>query len=96
MGRDKNAIASSDLADALKPLKSEKFCSFVDVNFKGFQPAQGKAVAEASLGVNPYQEFLGEDASEDHLPLPGRVVFLLPMGCMLLLKLKIIAFSPKL
>ena len=80
LGRDKNAIASSDLADTLKTLKSGKFCSFIDVNFKGFQAAQGKAVAEASLGANPYQEFLGEDASEDHLPLPGRVVFLATNG----------------
>ncbi|MEN9674069.1 MAG: hypothetical protein RL553_2334, partial [Planctomycetota bacterium] len=80
LGRDKNAIASSDLADTLKTLKSGKFCSFIDVNFKGFQAAQGKAVAEASLGANPYQEFLGEDASEEHLPLPGRVVFLANNG----------------
>lgn len=80
LGRDKNALASSDLADTLKTLKAGKFCSFVDINFKGFQAGQGKAVAEASLGANPYQEFLGEDASEDHLPLPGRVVFLATNG----------------
>lgn len=79
LGRDKNALASSDLADTLKTLKAGKFCSFVDINFKGFQAGQGKAVAEASLGANPYQEFLGEDASEDHLPLPGGLFFLLPM-----------------
>jgi len=78
-GRDKNAIASSDLADAFKNIKAGKFCSFIDINFKGFQ-AQGKAVAEASLGTNPYQEFLGDDASEDHMPIEGRVVFLANNG----------------
>lgn len=78
-GRDKNSLASSDVAEALKNIKSTKFCTFLDVDFKGFQ-SKGKSVAEATLGANPYQEFLGDDASEDHLPAAGRVVFLATNG----------------
>ena len=77
--RDKNALASSDIADVLKNLKSNKFCTFLDIDFKGFQ-SKGKSVAEATLGTNPYQEFLGDDGSEDHLPVIGRAVFLATNG----------------
>ncbi|MEY4393545.1 MAG: hypothetical protein RL595_794, partial [Planctomycetota bacterium] len=51
--RDKNALASSDISDVLKNLKSNKFCTFLDIDFKGFQ-SKGKSVAEATLGTNPY------------------------------------------
>ena len=77
--RDKNALASSDISDVLKNLKSNKFCTFLDIDFKGFQ-SKGKSVAEATLGTNPYQEFLGDDGSEDHLPATGRAVFLATNG----------------
>ncbi|MFN6052608.1 MAG: S41 family peptidase [Planctomycetia bacterium] len=77
--RDKNALASSDISDVLKNLKSNKFCTFLDIDFKGFQ-SKGKSVAEATLGTNPYQEFLGDDGSEDHLPATGRAVFLATTG----------------
>ena len=77
--RDKNALASSDISDVLKNLKSNKFCTFLDIDFKGFQ-SKGKSVAEATLGTNPYQEFLGGDGSEDHLPATGRAVFLATNG----------------
>ncbi|MEY4395693.1 MAG: hypothetical protein RL595_2942, partial [Planctomycetota bacterium] len=65
--------------DVLKNLKSNKFCTFLDIDFKGFQ-SKGKSVAEATLGTNPYQEFLGDDGSEDHLPATGRAVFLATNG----------------
>ena len=77
-GRTKDAIAAAEIQDALKGLKSTKFCAFIDVNFKGFDAEKG--VAEVSLGQTPYKEFLGDDGSEDHLPLPGRMLFLATNG----------------
>jgi carboxyl-terminal processing protease len=73
--RKKNAIATSEITDALKDLKSKHFAAFLDVNFKGF-------VGEGLVGLGdaPYREFLGDDDSEDHIPLPGRVVFMATNG----------------
>ncbi|MSR30745.1 MAG: S41 family peptidase [Gemmataceae bacterium] len=78
-GREKNALASSEILDVLKNLKSNQFCAFIDINFKGFL-AQGKSVAEVTLGQNPYQEFFGEDEGEDSSPVQGRAVFLATNG----------------
>lgn len=78
-GRDKNAITSDEVGEALKDLKSNRFTAFVDVDFKGFTDG-GPGLADASLGATPYKEFLGDDGSEDHTPLPGRVVFLATNG----------------
>jgi C-terminal peptidase prc len=86
-GRDKDAIANSDIQDALKNLKSQRFCAFIDVDFKGFTGAP-KGLAEASLGTSPYKEFLGDDGSEDHAPTPGRVLFLATNGLSTSLDLK--------
>jgi C-terminal peptidase prc len=78
-GRDKDAVSASEIGEALKDLKSHRFCVLLDVDFKGFDPA-GQAVAEPALGNAPYKEFLGDDESEDHAPKPGRVLFLATNG----------------
>jgi C-terminal peptidase prc len=79
-GRDKDAVAASEIESALKGLKSQKFCSFLDVDFTGFTAPGARAIAEPTLGLAPYKEFLGDDGSEDHLPKPGRNVFLANNG----------------
>jgi C-terminal peptidase prc len=79
--RAKDAVGSEEIEDALKKLKSQKFCTFLDVDFKGFKDeGSSHAIAEPTLGKTPYREFLGDDGSDDHLPLPGRVAFLATNG----------------
>jgi carboxyl-terminal processing protease len=88
-GRDKDALAASDVGEALKNLKSHRFCVLLDVNFKGFDAGGGAtAIAEPTLGNAPYKEFLGDDGSEDHLPKAGRVLFLATNGLSASLDLK--------
>ena len=77
-GRDKDAVADDSIGEALKNLKSQHFAAFVDVNFKGFDSTPG--VAEPTLGQTPYKEFLGDDGTDDHAPLPGRVLYLATLG----------------
>jgi C-terminal peptidase prc len=86
-GRDKDAVAAAEVTDALKNLKSQRFCAFVDVDFKGFD-VPGQSIAEPNLGTNPYKEFLGDDGTEDHAPQTGRVVFLATNGLSRSLDLK--------
>jgi carboxyl-terminal processing protease len=78
-GRDKDAVASADIAQEFDKLKSQQVCVVLDVNFKGFDPGK-KSIPEPSLGENPYKEFLGDDEGEDHMPLPGRVILLATNG----------------
>ncbi|MFM7113469.1 MAG: hypothetical protein ACKO26_20200, partial [Planctomycetota bacterium] len=78
-GRDKNALAESEITDALKNLKSDRFAVFLDVNFKGYTTT-AKGIAEPSLGQAPYREFLGDDGTDDHGASPGHVVFLATNG----------------
>ena len=73
-GRDKNALGESEITDALKNLKSDRFAVFLDVNFKGYTTT-AKGIAEPSLGQTPYREFLGDDGTDDHGASPGHVVF---------------------
>jgi carboxyl-terminal processing protease len=78
-GRDKDAIAASEIGEVLKELKSQRFCVLLDVDFKGFTTTD-KKVAEPSLGTNLYNlypEFLGaEDKDgEEELAKPGRALF---------------------
>lgn len=77
--RGKDMVAAAEIGDALKTLKSTRFCVFMDVNFKGFVSGE-KGVVDASLGQTPYKEFLGDDGTEDHASLPGRVLFLATNG----------------
>jgi len=85
--RDKDAVAADDIGEALKKLKAEHVCSFVDVNFKGFDPKDQK-VPEPNLGTAPYKEFIGDDETDEHAPLTGHVVFLATNGLSSSLDLK--------
>lgn len=76
--RGKTAVSAAEIQDSLKNLKAGKLSVFMDVNFKGFTAEKG--VADVSLGQTPYKEFLGDDGSEDHAALPGRVLFLATNG----------------
>ena len=76
--RSKNAVAAADVEHALENLKSHRFCAFLDVNFKGFNP--GKEQSPDTDLAKYYREFLGGDKDEEH-PLPaGRVIFLANIG----------------
>jgi carboxyl-terminal processing protease len=78
-GRDKDSVSADEIGEILKGLKSNHLCAFVDVDFKGFTAA-GPGVADVSLGTSPYKEFLGDDGTEEKLPIHGRVVFLATNG----------------
>jgi C-terminal peptidase prc len=77
--RDKTAVGADEIGDLLKDLKAQRLVGFLDVNFKGFD-APGQNVAEPDLSKAPYKEFLGDDESEDHNAVPGRVLFLANAG----------------
>jgi C-terminal peptidase prc len=80
-GRDKDAIAADEIDVALKDLKSQRVCVFLDVDFTGFNVAGGaRAVAEPTLGKSPYKEFLGDDGTEEHAAKRGRIVYLATNG----------------
>jgi len=81
-GREKDAVAAKDVESALKSLKSQRVCVFLDVDFTGFVAPGGgaRAVADATLGKAPYKEFLGDDGTEDQASQPGRIVYLATNG----------------
>src|SRR6266536_1115119 len=79
-GREKNAVAAADLAPEFDKLKTRHLAVFLDLNFKGFDAGKDTSIPEASLGEVPYKEFLGDDKTEDHNPLPGRVIFMATNG----------------
>jgi C-terminal peptidase prc len=85
--RDKNAVAAAEIGQEIDKLKSQHFCVFLDVNFKGFTLEKGSA-PEPVLGEAPFREFLGDDGTEDHLALPGRALFLATNGLAQSLDLK--------
>jgi C-terminal peptidase prc len=88
-GRDKDAVSSDEIEDALKKFKGKHLAVFLDIDFKGFvDDGKSRAIAEPTLGKAPYKEFLGDDGSEDHLPKPGRVAFLATNGLSTSLDLK--------
>ena len=77
-GREKDAVAASEIGDILKNLKANHFCGLVDVDFKGFTAKT--PISDPRLGDSPYKEFLGDDGSDDHLSIPGRILFLATNG----------------
>src|SRR5262245_10536908 len=79
-GRAKNAVAAADLAPEFDKLKSRNLAVFLDLNFKGFDAGKDASIPEASLGEVPYKEFLGDDKTEEHNPLPGRVIYMATNG----------------
>lgn len=78
-GRDKDAIAGSEIAQELDKLKSERFCAFIDVNFKGFIAGKDP-VPEPTLERTAYREFLAPSNDEEQTTVPGRVLFLATNG----------------
>ena len=50
-GRDKDAVASEEIEDALKKLEAKHMTAFLDVNFKGFEA--DKAIAEPTSARPP-------------------------------------------
>lgn len=77
--RAKNAVAAADIQQELDKLKSQRFCAFVDVNFRGYVDGPEKVV-EPTLGTAPYREFRGVDGKEDQAPALGRAIFLATNG----------------
>jgi C-terminal peptidase prc len=75
--RNKTAIASSEVEERLKKLKSAHFCAFVDIDFKGYKD---KTVLDVALGASPYRELLGDDATDEHNFIPGRTLVLATNG----------------
>jgi carboxyl-terminal processing protease len=87
--RQKDAVAAEEIEDAFKKLKAKHAAVFLDVNFKGFvDDGKSRAIAEPTLGKAPYREFLGDDGSDDHMPVAGRVAFLATNGLSASLDLK--------
>lgn len=82
--RAKNAVAASEVEHELNALKSQKFCTLLDVNFKGFDT--GKDAAPELTMENLYKEFLGGKEKEKNLT--GRVLFLANNGLKPSLELK--------
>jgi C-terminal peptidase prc len=78
-GRVKDAVAAADIGQEFDKLKSRSVCVLLDVNLKGFDAGK-EGVPEPSLGEHPYKEFLGDDKTEEHNPLPGRIIFLATNG----------------
>jgi C-terminal peptidase prc len=78
--RAKNAVAAADIAQELDKLQSQRFCAFIDVNFKGFDNGPEK-MPFPSLGTVPYREFRGASGKEEEsAAAPGRAVFLATNG----------------
>jgi len=73
--RAKNALAAAEIESALDKMKSDRFCAFVDVNFKGFSVPK-----DAAPDMNTqkyYREFLGETKDKEERALPrGRTLFI--------------------
>jgi C-terminal peptidase prc len=76
--RAKDAVAAGDIEHALDKLKSQKFCGFVDVNFKGFDSGS-EAAPDPNL-AKFYREFLGGDEDGAKEPTTSRVLFLATPG----------------
>src|SRR5207237_819232 len=81
--RAKDSVTASEIAAELDKLKSQKFCVFLDVDYKGFTPEKGKA-PQAYLGdQGVFKEFLSADPNEQAKqagPAPGRVLFISSYG----------------
>src|SRR5581483_1747546 len=75
--RSKNAVGSAEIEEILEPMKSERFCAFIDVNFKGY--TQGKEAIPEPSRAKLFSEFLGSDDDKDKDP-EGRVVILATDG----------------
>jgi carboxyl-terminal processing protease len=77
--RAKSSVAAGDIEQELDQLKSERFCAFIDVNFRGYKRGP-ETVPEPTLGTAFFKEFRGVAHKEDDTSAPGRVVFLATNG----------------
>jgi carboxyl-terminal processing protease len=75
--RAKDAIATGDVEQALKKLKSQRFVALLDVNFKGWN--SGKEKAPDVILSNFYREFLG-NPDDEKAPTVSRAIFLANSG----------------
>ena len=79
-GRDKDAVSPEEIEEKFKILKARNVCVLLDVDFTAIKEDKSIAIAEPTLGRAPYREFLGDDGTDDHLPLAGRIAFLATNG----------------
>lgn len=79
-GRLKDGVPADEIEAILGGLRSKRLCALLDVNFRGWKAEGPLAQAETTLGKSPYRELLGDDGTAEHLPLPGRVLFLATNG----------------
>ncbi|MFQ3591772.1 MAG: S41 family peptidase [Gemmataceae bacterium] len=79
-GRDKDAVSPEEIEEKFKALKARNVCVLLDVDFTAIKEDKSIAIAEPTLGRAPYREFLGDDGTDDHLPLAGRIAFLATNG----------------
>src|SRR5207244_2001523 len=75
-GRAKDAVADADVGQILEKMKSQRFCAFMDVNFKGFDAGKDTAPDPNVSGF--YQGFFGKD--EETETTLGRVAYLANIG----------------
>ncbi len=68
--RAKNAVGASEIEHELEKLKSQHFCVFMDVNFKGYDSGK-ESVPEPTVS-SLAKVFLGHD---DENPPSGRIVY---------------------
>jgi C-terminal peptidase prc len=73
-GRAKDALIPAEISHEINRIKSQQFCAFIDVNFKGFDG--GKNAPADADPEKVYQEYFGSEKDEDEMPQKaGRVVF---------------------
>jgi C-terminal peptidase prc len=73
----KTAVLATALGEDLDKLQSHRVCLFVDVYFKGYKPANGKAPTDPNVAAGSFfKEFFGKDKDEEEAPAPGRALFL--------------------
>ncbi len=72
----KTAVLATALGEDFDKLQSHRVCLFVDVYFKGYKPADGKAPPDPNVaGGSFFKEFFGKDKDEEESPAPGRALF---------------------
>lgn len=74
--RGKKAITAAEVENELNQMKSQNFCLFLDVNYRGFTPDKDEKSPELNP-QNMYKEFLGKDEEGTH---EGRTIFLAKLG----------------
>ncbi len=77
--RARSSVAAGDIEQELDQMKTENFCAFIDVNFRGFKRGP-ESVPEPTLGTTSFREFRGVAPKEEDSSAQGRVVFLATNG----------------